>query len=238
MAKTFYWHGIKLLGSLMSWKPYGLPQSPIEKSGTDRVRGRLNPRSRNFLYEITTKTSVPPQSSLTVAAPSASLSAGPQVSMNLKFLQWQALMIDHSTALGPLSWCEDEDEHLVVATVVPPVGYPGTVSLTYTGAGFTPAINMYVLLRNLETGDGWLGRISSVGASSMDVQDCPSAALLPEADWEIVLIRFAFPDTAFMAVDGYDTATQSEDKWIPELTTKFKSQAHAVYPPSYVMDLG
>jgi hypothetical protein len=234
-AKCFYWHGIKILGSLQAWKPFAIPQSAVERAGTDRTLGAINPRSRNFLYEITTRTSLAPQSSLVLGT---SLDIGPQGVMNLTFLQWQALMVSLGKTLGPLSWCEDVTEVITPTSVGAPGAYPGTVTINYAVSGFTPAAGMDVLLRNPTSGAGWVGRIGAVGAGTFTVLNCPSAAYLPTTSWRAVLIRFYFPDTLFMGGVEYENETQVDDKWIPQLTTRFKSQAHPVYPAAYTITLG
>lgn len=230
-AKAFFWKGLKVLGTLMSWKPYGIPLSPAEKQGTSREMGELSVRSRNYLYDIKVKTNLSPRTTLDLGN---DLTIGPQGVMNLTFLQWQATAIGLSSTLGPLSWCEDVDEKLDVSGVVAPGAYPGVGTVSYAGAGFTPLAGMYVLLRDPESGEGFVTFVTGVGGGAIT---CVLDNAI-DTDWDIVLIRFYYPNTAFRQVDGYETATQVDDKWIPDLTTSFKSKSHPVYPTDYLIDLG
>lgn len=231
--KCFFWKGVRVLGSLKSWKPYAIPQNAIERSGTSRVMGTMGVRSRNYLYDIRVKTAVNPKETMTVGG-NSDLDIGPQGVLNLTFLQWQALIVGLAggpDALGDLSWCEDDAQKLTVSSVAPPGGYPGSGVVTYTGSGFTPTVGEKVLLRKKTNGHGFVTEITAVGGSTF-------TAILNEAvdsTWEVYLIRFYYPDTAFVQVDGYETETQVDDKWIPDLTTAFRSKSHPAYPASYLL---
>lgn len=229
--KCFFWKGIRVLGSLITWKPVGLPQSPIEKQGTARELGELGVRSRNYLYDIPVSTSVSPQEVLDLGN---DLTLGPQGVKQLVFLQFQKSCIQISRTLGPLSWCEDDDQRLDISAVITlPVSYPGQVNLMVSGAGFTPVVGMYVLVREKTSGEGFVGPVMAYAAPSLTVGDCPFEITI---DYEVFLIRFSFPDTAFISTDPGDLESQIDDKWIPMLKTIFKSKAHPVYPNAYVIE--
>lgn len=232
--KCFFWKGVRVLGSLKSWKPIAIPQSPIERTGTSREMGKLAVRSRNYLYDIKVRTSVSPRSTLTVGG-NSDLDIGPQGVLNLTVLQWQAQMVGlayGADGLGDLSWCEDDAQKLTVTGKTNPGTYPGTGTVQYTGAGFTPTAGEKVLLRNKTTGHGFVTQVIGTGAGSFTAS---FSEALADTGWEVYLIRFYYPSTAYLQMEGYENETQSEDKWIPDLTISFKSQSHPAYPSAYAI---
>lgn len=233
-AKAFFWHGIRILGTLMSAKALPIPQSPIEKQGTARLMGKLSTRSRNYLWDIRTKTHVEPQAAI---EREDCLAAGRQLRFNLKVTQFYGLMLAHAQELGDLSWCEDDTEVIEPDTVTNPGAYPGALAVTYTGTpAFEPIVGCYILARNPETGDGWVRRVTAIGTGTFTLEAAPEAV---DDTWEFVLIRFHFPDTAFIQPDGYETVTQADDCASQDFNLTFKSQAtSAVYATAYIQDLG
>lgn len=233
-AKCFFWHGIRLLGTLMSWKPIPTPGSPTDKQGTSRLMGRLHHRSRNYLWTIQTKTHIDPQ---TAIEREDCLDAGRQLRFNLKILQFFATMLQHAKELGDLAWCEDDAEVITPSAVTNPGAYPGALVVTYTGTpAFEPIVGCYILARDPASGDGWVRRVTAVGTGTFTLESAPSEV---DTDWRFVLVRFHFPDTMFMQPDGWETMTQADDCASLDFGLTFKSQASAaVTATEYIQDLG
>jgi hypothetical protein len=232
--KCFFWKGVRVLGALKSWKPYAIPQSQIERQGTSRVMGAMGGRSRNYLYDIQVRTSVSPRVTLTVGG-NSDLDIGPQGVLNLTFLQWQAQIVGLAAGtdfLGDLAWCEDDEQMLTVTGRTNPGSYPGVGTIVYTGSGFTPTVGEKVLIRNKTTGHGFVTEVISAPGGSFTAS---FREAVDASGWTVYLIRFYYPDTAYNRVEGYENETQSDDKWIPDLTVSFKSQSHPAYPTSYAI---
>lgn len=238
--KCFFWRGVRIFGTLIRWKPFAIPLSSIEKQGTSRLLGELSVQSRNYLYDIKVTTQVEPQETYT--APDTALTIGRQGVFNLKFGQYQKQIVGlargkRAVALGDLSWCEDDAETLGISGVTPPGGptYPGAGVIAFTGLGFVPAEGQYVLLRERTSGEGFVTQITGIPGAGF------FACVLNQevtTDWEVFLVRFFYPNTAYVQIEGYDNPTQVDDCWTPELVTAFKSKSHMVYPSTYAFDLG
>lgn len=225
--KVVYFKGVRLWENLKHWKPTPVRSGSTRKGGTSRRLGKLNARSPNYFYEIAVHTDVKP-----ISTPITGL--GYQETFNLAMLQVQKDLIEVSTSLGDLSWCQDDTEYVTLTGVTGvPGGYPGAGTWTYAGAGFVPAAGQYVLLRDPTSGEGFVTLLTSGGAGS-------AGGTLNEAvasGWEMILIRFFFPSTAYVTMGGWDTANQAEDRHAFDVSYAFESEAHAVYPAAYLLDL-
>lgn len=223
--KVVYFKGVRLWENLKHWKPTPVRTGNTRKGGTSRRLGVLNPRSPNFFYEIMVHTDVKP---VTVVS-----DLGYQETFNLQMLQEQAALIAVSQSLGDLSWCQDDTEYVTVSAVTMPGSYPGAGVWSYTGSGFTPAAGQYVLMRNPTTGAGFVTLLTSGGAGSAGGSVSEAVAV----GWEMVKIRFYFPNTAFVTMGGWETALQAEDRHAFDVVYSFESTSHAVYASGYAMDL-
>lgn len=228
--RVVYFHGVRLWETLKHWKPTLTRAGNSRKIGVSRRLGKLNARSPNFFYEIAVHTAVSPA----VIGAGALADLGYQETFNLQMLQVQKDLVEQGNALGDLSWCQDDTEVLVVGTVgAMPGSYPGSASWTYTGAGWTPAVGDYALIRDPSSGEGFVTRLDVVGGGSI------TAIVKQEilSGWEIIRVRFFFPDTAFVAMAGWETAVQAEDRHAFDVTYAFESGAHPVYPAGYIQDI-
>jgi hypothetical protein len=224
--KVVYFNGVRLWENLKHWKPTLVRTGNARKGGVSRRLGKLNPRSPNFFYEVMVHTDVKP-----VAAYS---DLGRQETFNLQMLQVQKDLVEQSNALGDLAWCQDDAEYVTVAA---PIGMPGTFpgagSWGYTGAGYVPAAGQYALLRDPASGEGFVTLLTAAGAGVA----AGTVKQTVTAGWEMVRIRFYFPDTAFVGMGGWETAVQAEDRHAFDVTYAFEASAHPVYPAGYTMDL-
>lgn len=220
--KVAYFNGIRLWENLKHWKPTPARSGSTRKTGTSRKRGRLMPHSPNFFYDIVVNTDVKPVTAVS--------DLGRQESFNLQMLQVQKTLIDASAEVGYLSWCQDSDEYVTVATATNPGSFPGAGTGTFTGAGFVPAVGQHVLLRNASTGVGFCTELTAAGAGTFGASFVSAVS----AAWEMRLVRYYFPDTAFVTVGGWDTASQAEDRHAFNVAYYFESESHPIYKAGYV----
>ena len=223
--KVAYFNGIRLWENLKHWKPVPVKAGQARKTGVARRLGALNPKSPNFFYEIQVHTSVTPVDAVS--------DLGRQETFNLQLLQVMAGLIEASTALGYLSWCQDDTEVVTVSGAANPGSYPGAGTLSYTGAGFTPAAGQDVLLRDPDSGAGFVTRLTSGGGGN-------AAAIFQEevsAGWEMILVRYYFPGVEFVTLGGWETATQAEDRHAFDVAYTFTAAAHAIYKTGYILGI-
>jgi len=227
--KVVYFKGVRLWENLKHWKPTPVRSGSTRKGGTSRRLGVLNARSPNFFYEISVHTDVKP-----VALMGGGIDLGYQEIFNLQMLQVEKDLIQVSQSLGDLSWCQDDAEVVTLTGVTTtPGSYPGAGIWTYTGSGFTPAAGQYVLLRDPTSGEGFVTLLTSGGGGN-------AGGTLQQAiasGWEMIHVRFYFPDTAFVTMGGWETATQAEDRHSFDVSYAFESEAHAVSRATYLQDL-
>jgi len=224
--KVVYFNGVRLWENLKHWKPTLVRTGSSRKGGASRRLGKLNPRSPNFFYEVMVHTDVKP-----VLAYS---DLGRQETFNLQMLQVQQDLVEQSNALGYLAWCQDDAEVLTIgAPITMPGSFPGAGAWGYSGGGYTPAAGQYALLRDPTSGDGFVTLLTGAGAGTAtgSVQQTVSAG------WEMIRVRFFFPNAVFVGMGGWETVTQAEDRHAFDVTYAFESDSHPVYPAGYVMDL-
>jgi hypothetical protein len=188
--KVAYFNGIRLWENLKHWKPTPSRSGQTRKIGTSRRRGRLNPASPNYFYDIAVHTDVKPVTAVS--------DLGRQESFNLQMLHVQKSLIEASRSLGYLSWCQDSDEYVTIDAITNPGSFPGAGTGTFTGAGFTPAVGQHVLFRNASTGEGFCAELTAAGAGTFGAVFEQTVSI----GWEIRLVRYYFPDVAFVTVGG------------------------------------
>lgn len=224
--KVVYFKGVRLWENLKHWKPRPVRSGNSRKMGTSRRLGKLNSRSPNFFYEIDVHTDVKPVTALT--------GLGYQETFNLQMIQVQKDLIENGNSLGDLCWCQDDSEFVSVSgPPANPGSFPGAGVLPYTGSGYVPAAGDYVLLRDPASGAGFAMLLTAGGGGTL-------AGTFKEevsVGWEVVLIRFFFPDCAFVTSGGWDTAQQAEDRHAFDVTYAFETADHAICKAAYVQDL-
>ena len=224
-VKTSYFNGIRLWEVLKHWKPGSVRTGQARKQGTGKKRGKLMPHSPNHFYEILVHTAVNPVTALS--------GIGRQETFNLQMLQVQASLLNASGELGYLSWCQDNSEVLDVTGVTPPMAYPGSGTVTYSGSGFVAAAGQDVLFRNPTTGAGFCARLTSGGGGTLQ-------AVLQEAitsDWEVIRVIFYFPGVNYLTMGGWETATQAEDRHTFDAMYSFEADEDVSFATAFSMNL-
>lgn len=223
--KRVFYKGIPLWKGPKYWRPTPNAQGQGGKMGLSRKKGRMAHRSPNFLWDITVHTSIPPIEANVIE------DLGRQETLTNIMGQLQAILVEASTPLGDLSWVQDKSEVLDVTSFVAPGSYPGASIVSYNDGtkGFTPGEGDYVLFREPVGMAGFVTQVTSAGVGTI-------GAVLQEAidaTWEVYLVRFFYPQTAFVNVGAWEAASQIEDAFAMDIPYLFRSESEQVQAAKY-----
>lgn len=226
--KAVFFKGIRLWKGLKYWRPVPASQAQGDKAGISRKLGRLSHRSPNFLYDIIVHTSVPPVTAIG--------DLGRQESLNVTMLQVLKALVEASTPPGDLAWVQDITEKLDITGVTPPGSYPDSGTIAYTDGtkGFTPAVGDLVLIRQAGGPNGFVTTLTAASPGSIS---CVLDEAI-DASWEVLLVRYYFPECKFSQFTPWEATTQAEDSVAFDMGYLFRSQAHPVWPSEYDVVLG
>lgn len=226
--KVVYFNGVRLWEWLKHWKPTPTRGAPIRKTGVARKLSKQNPHSPNFTYEIAVHTSVRPVTAL------AGTHLGRQETFNLQMLQTEQKLIEQSDGHGYLAWVQDNSWSITPTAVINPGSFPGTGTIQHgVSPPYTPAVGNLILLRNPTTGDGFVSPILSLGTNEFQLSFAQSVS----TSWRAMLVEFYFPEAVFENLQGWESASQAEDRHTFNATYLFTATAHLVYPSGYTVDL-
>lgn len=237
MATACFFNGVRLWQNAKTLRAVPSAQGAAAKTGMSRIRGRVNNRSPNHLYDITVFTSIPPVTQI-------SANYGRQATHHLYNLQVQKMLVEQSRSFGHLAWVVDDSKKLSVASAA--TGGPN-VSVTFSNfTAWTPVVNDLILFRNPVTGDGFVTVVEAVGAAppytvQVDLQrtglDRDTIAVDLTTAWKAYLVAYYFPMSQFLQPVWRDVPSQGEDKHSFDVQWQFRSEEHAVWAPGATLSL-
>ena len=237
MTTQCYADGIRLWEDAKTLRASPSAQGAVGKTGQSRVRGLLDNRSPNHLYEIAVRTTIPPVTQIDAVY-------GRQATHHLYNLQTQKLLVEASRANLFLSWVVD-DALINSVTGGPFTGASQVVTLT-DYSGFTPLNGTYYLLRNPTTGEGIVAQCGAVGAGApytmaLDLVrtglDRTSEDVTVTSAWKVYPVAYHFPMCQFVRTLWPEVDGQGLDRHSFDVQWLFRSSAHAVWAAAADLDL-
>lgn len=230
------------------------PQQAMQpKLGASRARARLDNRSPNVLYQIMVNCwIVPIGDTFHPDSKSALGSRGKQVSRQVYSAKTLELLVDSQgldKGLGQLAWVEDEDNYMTVS-VGSAGGDAASITCATTASGWEPSVGDYVAIVDPSTGSGFTTQVDAYpggGVLGADMNDYtndrdPSdgePVTTPHAvstSYLVYDVAYLYDKVKWLAMIDPPPQGPGADKWSPNISYQFASEAGIIYPASYAPD--